>query len=642
MPTARFTRFSTACPVLPKNRRRGEDQFDIVKGRFWAFESAGTFPARKKMADERTSPQGPVRHGPYPELTWAAVLVGYALGSIICISIGYASLILGFSIEGSELAAILGWGVLRGALRRTSIVENNINQTLASSVNGASAGMMFTVPALFILNRQYPGVSEFSAALMILACISGGLIGLAFIIPLRKQMIDFNRLAYPGGIAVAAILKSPGAGLRKAAFLLGGAAVSGVVHVMVLQLAGSEDFPLGALMGWPVFLNLTFYLSLLTVGVGFLSGRGGLVFGLGGFLCYWLLSPLLIHFGAPEVQALAAEAGAGVPNAFRGALFRPLGIGILIGAAMGGIVAALPLMASAIRSMQDAAKQKAGAAGGTSTAGATSDELPIRLLYGMIAVGGLVLMAMAFLSVPSMTFSHAAAMAGLGTAWIWVAGVIVSECLGRTNWNPLSGMTLIAVTILMFIGSGMADTELIVSGIIVGAAICVAIAQAGDMMLDLKSGYLVGASPKKQQIAQMLATWLGPILVMGLIYILHGSYGLGSSRLPAPQATALAGVIEGILGGDVPAFRYAAGAGLGAILSFSGLGGIGVLIGLGFYMPFNIVLTYTIGCGLRILIDRVKRQEFVENIGIPVAAGLIVGEALVGVGTAMAQVFGAL
>ena len=568
--------------------------------------------------------------------------MGYALGSIICISIGYASLILGFSIEGSELAAILGWGVLRGALRRTSIVENNINQTLASSVNGASAGMMFTVPALFILNRQYPGVTEFSAALMILACISGGLIGLAFVIPLRKQMIDFNRLAYPGGIAVAAILKSPGAGLRKAAFLLGGALVSGVVHVMVLQLAGSEDFALGARMGWPAFLNLTFYLSLLTVGVGFLSGRGGLIFGLGGFLCYWLLSPLLIHFGAPDVQALAASAGAAVPNAFRGALFRPLGIGILIGAAIGGIVAALPLIVSAIRSMQDAAKEKAGAAGGTSTAGATSDELPIRLLYGMIAAGGLVLMAMAFLSVPSMTLGRAAAMAGLGTAWIWVAGVIVSECLGRTNWNPLSGMTLIAVTILMFIGSGMADTELIVSGIIVGAAICVAIAQAGDMMLDLKSGYLVGASPKKQQIAQMLATWLGPILVMGLIYILHGSYGLGSDRLPAPQATALAGVIEGILGGDVPAFRYAAGAGLGAILSFSGLGGIGVLIGLGFYMPFNIILTYTIGCGVRIWIDRVRGQDFSENIGIPVAAGLIVGEALVGVGTAMGKVFGAL
>ena len=520
------------------------------------------------MANDSQSNGDVVRRGPYPELTWPAILVGYLLGSVICVSIGYASLILGFSIEGSELAAILGWGVLRGALRRTSIVENNINQTLASAVNGASAGMMFTVPALFILNRQYPGVTEFSPVLMVLACISGGLIGLAFIIPLRRQMIDLSRLAYPGGIAVAAILKSPGAGLRKSMLLLGGAAVSGLVHLIVLEFAGSEDFALGARMGWPSFLNLTFYLSMLTIGVGFLSGRGGLIFGLGGFLCYWVLSPLLISYGAPEVLALAESAGRGLPNAFRAALFRPLGIGILIGAAIGGIVAAAPLILGAIRSMQNAARE-----GGRGKLG--SDELPIRLLYGAIGFGTLALVVIAFLATPHMSLGRALGMALLGSLWIWVAGVIVSECLGRTNWSPLSGMTLIAVTILVFIGSGLADQEVIVSGIIVGAAICVAIAQAGDMMLDLKAGYLVGASPRKQQIAQMLATWLGPILVMGLIFVLHSSYELGSSRLPAPQATALAGVIEGILGGDVPAFRYAASAGLGALLAFSGLGGPG-------------------------------------------------------------------
>ena len=98
-----------------------------------------------------------IRHGPYPELTWEAILVGWFLGAIIAVSIGYASLILGFSIEGSELAAILGWGILRGLLRRTSIVENNINQTIASAVNGASAGMMFSIPALFILSSGSGG-----------------------------------------------------------------------------------------------------------------------------------------------------------------------------------------------------------------------------------------------------------------------------------------------------------------------------------------------------------------------------------------------------------------------------------------------------------------------------------------------------
>ncbi len=160
----------------------------------------------------------PVRRGPYPEITWPAVLVGYVVGSLIAVSIGYLSLKLGFSIEGSELAAILGFGVLRGAMRRRSIIENNINQTLASAVNGASGGMMFSIPALFIL-----GYTDFNKPLLVFACIAGGILGISFIIPLRKQMIDFDRLAYPGGIATAAILKAPGAGIRKAKLLLGAA-----------------------------------------------------------------------------------------------------------------------------------------------------------------------------------------------------------------------------------------------------------------------------------------------------------------------------------------------------------------------------------------------------------------------------------
>ena len=140
---------------------------------------------------------GVVRHGPYPELTWTAILVGYFLGVIIAVSIGYAALILGFSIEGSELAAILGFGILRGILRRNSIIENNITQTVASAVNGASSGMMFSVPAIFILGYG----SDFNPVLLTFGAIAGAFLGIGFIIPLRKQMIDFERLTYPGGVA---------------------------------------------------------------------------------------------------------------------------------------------------------------------------------------------------------------------------------------------------------------------------------------------------------------------------------------------------------------------------------------------------------------------------------------------------------
>ncbi|MBS1271818.1 MAG: hypothetical protein MAGBODY4_00950 [Candidatus Marinimicrobia bacterium] len=561
-----------------------------------------------------------VRYGPYPELSLPAVLVGYVLGALIALSIGYASLILGFSIEGSELAAILGFGILRGIMRRNSIVENNINQTIASGVNGASAGMMFSVPALFIL-----GYTDFNPYLLVLACIAGGFLGIAFIIPLRKQMIDYNRLAYPGGIAVAAILKSPGAGIHKAMLLIGGAVVSGIVH-FISKYTGVGNLPLGEWLGMPSYMNGVWYISLLTIGVGFLAGKGGVYFIIGGYVCYWILSPILSTQGMLPDAAALASAGESMPVYLRETLFKPVGIGMLIGGALAGIILAFPLIVSAIRSMQTASKTKSEL---------SQDELPIKLLYVGIVGAFVVLFIIARISTEHMGWIRGGFMALLGTLWIWMAGVILAECIGRTNWSPLSGMTLIGITILIFIASGMGDRETVIASMMVGAAMCVAMAQATDMMMDLKTGYLVGASPKMQQIGQYLGIWLGPILIMGLIFVLHRAYGMGSERLPAPQGQALASMISGILGGEVPVQKYIAGAGLGAILSASGIGGLGILVGLGFYLPFNIVLTYTIGTVLRLVVDWKKGPKYSHDVGIPIAAGLIVGEALVGVGFAL-------
>jgi uncharacterized oligopeptide transporter (OPT) family protein len=335
-----------------------------------------------------------------------------------------------------------------------------------------------------------------------------------------------------------------------------------------------------------------------------------------------VLAPILAGTGALPAPEVAAGAG-GVANWLRVTLFRPVGIGMLIGGALTGIVLALPLVASAVRSMQAASKTKSVV---------SRDEMPIKLLYFGILGAAVLLAVIADFSVDEMTLGRALVMAVGGTLWIWVAGVVLAECIGRTNWSPLSGMTLIGITILLFAASGMSDRATIVAAITVGAAMCVAMAQATDLMLDLKTGHLVGATPKKQQIAQFLGTWLGPILVIGVVVVLHQAYGLGSDQIPAPQGQALATVIEGVQGGDIPMEKYAAGAGLGALLSFSGIGGLGVLVGLGFYLPFNIVLTYSIGTLLRIASDKFMGLEWSEGTGVPLAAGLIVGEALVGVG----------
>jgi len=632
-----------ACNGLGYSPRSQEHQFGEAMTTNNPNESTGA----EGTGESYDSPV--IRRGPYPEFTWTAVFIGWAIGALIAVSIGYAALILGFAIEGSELAAILGWGLLRGVLRRTSIVENNINQTIASAVNGASSGIMFSVPALFILSRTQglESVKDFNVPLMILACITGSVLGLAFVIPLRKQMIDFDRLAYPGGIAVATILKSPGAGVQKAVLLLGGALFSGLVHLLVLWFMGEDqNWHAGPALGLPSLLNISLYLSVMTIGVGFLSGKGGFWFGAGGFVCYFLLSPLLSAFAGPDIAGAISPEDAvvqglvedpdrwelgtslvDVPGAMRAKIYKPLGIGMLVGAAIGGIVAAFPLILSAMKSMHSASKKSGG--------DSKNDEMPIRLLYGAIGLGALMMIWIAYSSVDNLSLGRAAAMALLGTLWVWIAGVIVAECVGRTNWSPLSGMTLIAVTILILIAKGGVDNpETIVCSMLMGAAICLAISQASDMMLDLKSGYLVGAIPRRQQLAQFAGVWLGPVIVIGLMVVLNNQYEIGSDKLPAPQAQALADVTQGILDDNVPAYRYTAGAGLGLLLAVSGLGGIGVLIALGFYMPFAIALTYTIGNCLRIAADKLKGDKWSHEVGIPIAAGMIVGEALVGVGNA--------
>ena len=358
-----------------------------------------------------------VREGEYPEFTWVAILVGWGIGALLTISVAYASLVLGFSVEGSELAAILGWGILRGLMRRTSIVENNINQTIASAVNGASSGIMFSVPALLILANQekFAELAEINYFLLILSSITGCILGLCFVIPLRKQMIDFDRLAYPGGVAVATILKSPGAGVRKAVVLMGGMAVAAVIQIAVLVGAPDANWDAGGYFGFSSMLNVQFFLSIMTIGVGYLSGKGGFWFGAGGFLCYFFLSPILASYAGTDVANMTAS-----PDEMRVTLYRPTGIGMLIGAAIGGIIGALPMILSAFASLKNVSQREGGDV-------AAKDEMPIGLLYTMIGLGSVFLALLAlFESGGNVSLVRILMMSAIGVLWIWVAGVIVA------------------------------------------------------------------------------------------------------------------------------------------------------------------------------------------------------------------------
>lgn len=575
---------------------------------------------------------------PYRELTWAAMLLGIVQGIILNAAFVYAALKLGFSIGGSTVASIMGYALLRGVLKKGTMVENNINQTIASGINNAGTGLVFTLPALFMLDlkmRQAGGEGlSFDLAPFLLAGIAGAVLGVVVIIPLRKQMVDLDRLRFPSGVAVASIIRSGSTGADKFVLLVAGFLISAVMKLVLLNvhipgLIEHEEllFGFGVI---PDYLSPVVSLSLMNVAAGLLAGRGGLPFFVGGALAWWVISPIAVASGwVPDDPAVQW-------GFLYGRMLRPLGIGVLIGGALMGVVVSGPAILGALRSLASATRT--AQAGGAKVG---SDELPLSaLLIGTAAA--VILFFTAAKMTEGVTVGQAAICALVGTIWLGLAALIVAQATGMTDISPMSGMALISVTLMMFLLN-----KNVAAAMVVGVTVCVAIGQGADMMQDLKTGFMIGSRPVKQQIAQFSVTWMGALITMGVLWLLWkggpgGEGGFGNTQLPAPQAGALMGIIDSVKTGDVPLDKYVLGGALGALLGAAPMAGLGVLVGLAMYLPFSITLGYGIGCLMQMGLQRMKGIAFCEHKLVPFAAGLIVGEALTGVGHALFKIVSGL
>ena len=585
------------------------------------------------MSESATAPPA-AASPPYREITFSAVVLGVIQGAVMTASFVYIGLKLGFGLSGSTVAAILGFALLRGVGRGAfkikgagSIVENNINQTIASGINTASAGVTFTFPALYLLGLG----DQIDFKLAILAAVAGSFMGIVIIIPLRKQMIEIERLKFPSGVAVATILKSPGAGAAKAKRLgLGFAFAVGITlltnfHVLPETLEiGSwflEDPDTAG--GWSGILALgtSLSLSMANFGAGLLSGRGGLAFAVGGVLSWWIIAPFIVGMDliAPGPDG-AMPTGGALWGAVYGGSLRPVGIGVLIGGALAGVVMSYPALKGAIKSLRAAAK--------LAKQGASADELPPKtLVFGLIGAF-IALFVVAFLGSDG-AVGMALSVAAAATIWLALAGLIVAQATGATDISPLSGLALIAVTLMLAITANN-----ILLAVTIGIAVCVATNQCSDMMSDLKTGHLIGGVPRKQQLVQFGVAWVGPAIAIGTVALLwaggeNGAGGFGEgTALPAPQAGALKGMVEGVVQGNAPLDKYVAGAVIGGSLALFPIAGLGVLIGLAMYLPFEITLGYGIGCVVSMTLEKKLGRRFYGDFIVPVAAGFIVGEAL--------------
>lgn len=598
------------------------------------------------MNDQATPPSSSSSVTPYCEVTLAAIVVGVLIGVGMTATFTYAGMTLGFSTSGSTVAAILGWGVLRGLLRRGTIVENNIVQTIASSLNTTAGGVVFTVPVLFLL----PGV-EFHFWPVASACIAGAILGVGFVIPIRKQMIDIERLLFPSGTAVATILRSPTEGIAKARLMLLGALVSATIFVFKnldkfpgidMSLPGTIDF--GNWLNLPPYISLNVSLSLFAVGIGFIAGRNGLFVLAGGGVSYWIITPLVVFFGWGPASTGFDPVSVG--RAIHSEVTRPLGIGMLLGGSLIGIVLTLPAIKAALSSLKSAPGSRSGE--GLGVARMEREEMPISILYASVALALVVLFftTLAGLGLgdnPGAAIMRSLLVAIVGSLWLWFSGIIIAQATGMTDWTPLSGLALLAVVVLLYLTG-----KSVVPAVMVGAAVSVACSLSADMMQDLKTGQLVGSRPASQQMVQLAFCGLGPLVAMSVMMLIwktgpDGSHGFGpGTEIAVPQADALRAVIDQVRAGQMDWIRYGSGALVGGLLSLSGLPGLGVIVGISMYLGLSIILPYGIGALTREGFQRVKGIEWCEAKGIPLAVGLIVGDGLMTLLFALLTVSGVL
>ena len=550
--------------------------------------------------------------GPYRELTIPSMVLGVVLGAVLTASFVYIALKLGFTLAGSTVAAILGFAVLRKGLKRDSIVENNINQTIASGVNTASAGVAFTLPALFLL-----GITDFSPWPFILAAVAGSFLGIVLIIPLRKQMIEFERLRFPSGVAVASLLKAPGAGARQARLLFNGFLVAAAFTTLTFFGIIPDTLNIGSMLGVPAYIPIAIGLSFANIGAGLLAGKDGQPFLAGGMLAWWVISPVATHLGWVPDSGLAHQAGWQL-DVIYGSMLRPLGIGMLVGGALMGVILSFPAMKSAIKSLSAAVQTSAGESLGG------PQEMSSRVMFIGIGAAVMMLFAAALYAGDQISVLQAVGISIVGTVWLALAGIVVAQATGMTDISPLSGMSLIAVTIMFFMTAGS-----LVASVLLGVAVAIGIGQCADMMQDLKSGHLIGSVPKKQQIAQFAFSWIGAPIAVGTVFLIWKASGFGPGHdLTAPQGQALAAILKSLILGNTALDKYSAGAALGAALGLFPIGGVGVLVGLAMYLPFEITLGFGIGAIISMILVRRYGHRWYASDLVPIAAGFIVGEAL--------------
>ena len=577
-----------------------------------------------------------------PEFTVTSIIMGIILAIVFGAANAYLGLRVGMTVSASIPAAVISMGVIRVIMKKNSILESNMVQTIGSAGESLAAGAIFTMPALFLWAEE--GLCDMPSLVEItLIALCGGILGVLFMIPLRNALIvkEHATLLYPEGTACAEVLLAGEEGGSNASTVFSGMGLAAIFKFLV---DGIKVIPADIAAEFRSFkgeLGMEVYPALL--GVGYIVGPRIASYMFVGSLFGWMvIIPLICLFGA-DAWMYPAAAGTTIGQLYEGggasaiwsSYVRYIGAGAI---ATGGIISLIKSLPLIITTFRDSIKSMKG--GKNTSSARTAQDLPMGAVLAGIAA-----MIIIIWLVPAIPVNIIGALliVVFGFFFATVSSRMVG-LIGSSN-NPVSGMaiaTLLIATITIK-ASGDSGITGMMGAIAIGSVICIVAAIAGDTSQDLKTGFLLGATPKKQQIGELIGVVASGLAIGGVLYLLNAAWGYGGAEVPAPQATLMKMIVEGIMGGKLPWNLVFIGVFLALGLEILRVPVMPFAIGL--YLPIYLNASIMVGGVVRMFMDGRKKvdektKERQATDGTLYCAGMIAGEGLVGIALAILAVGG--
>ena len=566
------------------------------------------------------------------EMTPLSIIVGIILAIVFGAANAYLGLRVGMTVSASIPAAVLGMGVYRMCRKKDTILESNMVQTIGSAGESLAAGAIFTMPALFLW-AQEEGTKMPSIMEIALIALIGGLLGICFMVPLRKALIvqEHGTLPYPEGTACAEVLLAGEKGGANASVVFLGMGIAALLKFIVDGLKVVSSAVTVTIQKIHGEISAQVYPAL--VSVGYICGFkiASYMFA-GGVLGWLVLIPMIYLFGADttlfpasvSVHELWEQAGAsGIWSNY----IRYIGAGAV---ATGGIVSLIKSLPLIVRTFADAMKGLKGS-GKQANELRTEKDLKMSVVLIMLAI---LIVAIAVTPVIPIDVIGAIVIVIFGFFFATVSSRMVG-LVGSSN-NPVSGMaiaTLLATTVLLK-ATGHTGMSGMTAAIAIGSVICIVAAMAGDMSQDLKTGYILGATPVKQQYGEMIGTVVSAVTIGFVLYLLNAAWGFGTPELSAPQATLMKMIVEGVMGGNLPWTLVFIGVFIALVVELLGIPVLPFAIGL--YLPIELSSCIMIGGILRWALEKKKyksgeQKESAISNGVLCCSGMIAGEGLIGI-----------